>query len=404
MISSKNLQFHLENLVESNRCLNEEEKLGLLYGMTNLEDKVNEEIYLWGKIEGIQNDYFITYYFNQNTFFPEKKFYYCNDDYEFHPIVKGNDTMIEKIDKRMPFTLFNGIPNSFYYKSGKSKRGKSNKKGGDQVEGSDEEESDIDGSDIDGSDIDGSDIDGSDIDGSDMNGSDMNGSDVDENGSIKGEEEGDEDESSDSEVNDIERRKGKKEKREDIKNGNDENERKLKNKQQKEKKYEKPNDITEIERLSYVVRKIDEEAFIVPYNSVKITNNLEMKFTNFTGLNIIDALKLTSWVHFRYPKNLTYDKIKNYNNFFLNNFLDTIKNDIPSNIWNIKVNKELSKIFILNYLHPGYIFYHIVNTPFHASIYIGNGIPFAIIFPFILKKKKKKKKKKKELFHVLYYK
>ncbi|ANQ10934.1 Uncharacterized protein PCOAH_00055370 [Plasmodium coatneyi] len=337
MIELKNLDFHLENLGESNRCFNDEEKLGLLYGMTNLEEKINKQIYLWGKIEGIQNDYYIVYYLNQDKFFPKKKFYYCNDDFEFREVTKGNDKLIEKVEKKTPFTLFTGVPGSLYSEGHKSKRRKDARDNGgieDADAGSDSSEASL----------------------SDSGEASLSESEKSSTG-----------ESSAGHSS----------------TGQSNSENSDNSKMEKNKMKERQSDITELERLSYVVRKIDEEAFIVPYNSVKITNNLEMKFANFTGFNMIEALKLTSWVHFRYPKNLTYDKIKSYNSFFLNNFLDSIKSDIPASMWNVKVNNQLSKISIMNCLYPGYVFYHLLNTPFYASVYIGNGIPNYDL-PFLL--------------------
>ncbi|CRH02587.1 conserved Plasmodium protein, unknown function [Plasmodium relictum] len=339
MINLKNLDFHLENLCESNRCFNDEEKLGLLFGMTNLEDKIKKEIYLWGKIEGIQNDYYITYYFNYDNFFPKKNFYYCNNDYEFHEIKKGNDSLIKKIEKKAPFTLFNGLPNSFYWRNHK-------KKTRNEKNNADNENYD-------------SDNDNSDNENSDNGNNDSENDDSGNNDSEDDDNENDGNENGNSENDDSEDKQSKSKQNE--------------NKNEKNKKYDKQN-VTELERLSYIVRKIDEEAFIIPYNSVKINSNLEVKFSIFNGLNILEALKLTSWVHFRYPKNLTYDKIKNYDTFFLNNFLDSINSDNPTNMWNIKINEELNKISIINYLYPGYVFYHILNTPFYGSLYIGNGM------------------------------
>ncbi|VWU52458.1 conserved protein, unknown function [Hepatocystis sp. ex Piliocolobus tephrosceles] len=394
MISLRNLDFHLNNLCESNRCLSDEERLGLMYGMTSLEEKVNKEIYLWGKIEGIQNDYYITYFFNQTKLFPKKMFYYCTDNYEFKEVVKGNDTLIEKIDKNMSFSLFNGVPNSYYYRCGKKKKRKniSNRYNENQhvndsessnlEEDEDDDEEDEDDDEEDEEDEDDDEEDEDDDENDKNNENDNNENDNNENDNNESDSnENDDDES--KEINDKKNdnnsdsisgsENGRKKKNNNLKKNNSKN-KKEESKEKKKKKKEKLNDITEIERLSYVIRKIDKDAFIVPYNSIKITNNLEMQFDIFNGLNIIEALKLTSWVHFRYPKNLTYEKIKNYDTFFLNNFLDCIKSDIPTNIWNIKINKELTKISISNYLYPGYVFYHTLNTPFYASIYIGNGI------------------------------
>ncbi|KJP87192.1 hypothetical protein AK88_03108 [Plasmodium fragile] len=354
MIELKNLDFHLENLGESNRCFNDEEKLGLLYGMTNLEEKINKEIYLWGKIEGIQNDYYIVYYLNNDKFFPKKKFYYCNDDYEFREVTKGNDKLIEKVENKTPFTLFTGVPGNLFYEGSKSTRGQ----GGIGTDGMGGEASLSENSEA-------SPSDSSEASLSDGEKSSTGQSSSENSDNSKSRHQNEDSQSGESET---EGGTTKKEKKKNV---------------EKNKQKERQSDITELERLSYVVRKIDEEAFIVPYNSVKITNNLELKFANFSGLNMIEALKLTSWVHFRYPKNLTYDKIKSYNTFFLNNFLDSIKSDVPASMWNVKVNNQLSKISIMNSLYPGYVFYHLLNTPFYASVYIGNGIPNYDL-PFLL--------------------
>ncbi|EUD69017.1 hypothetical protein C922_00708 [Plasmodium inui San Antonio 1] len=364
MIELKNLEFHLENLGESNRCFNDEEKLGLLYGMTNLEEKINKQIYLWGKIEGIQNDYYIVYYLNHDKVFPKKKFYYCNDDYEFREVTKGNDKLIEKVEQKTPFTLFTGVAVSLYSEGRKSRRGQGGSDSSEDSLSDSEKSSTGESSTGESSTGESSTGQSSDAQSSSENSHNSKSGHQNSDGSQGRHQNGD----SQSGESEMEGGTPKKEK---------------KNKVEKNKKKERQSDITELERLSYVVRKIDEEAFIVPYNSVKITNNLEMKFANFSGLNMIEALKLTSWVHFRYPKNLTYDKIKSYNTFFLNNFLDSIKSDIPASMWNVKVNKQLSKISIMNSLYPGYVFYHLLNTPFYASVYIGNGIPNYDL-PFLL--------------------
>ncbi|SOV79243.1 conserved Plasmodium protein, unknown function [Plasmodium sp. gorilla clade G3] len=379
MINLQNLDFHLANFEESNRCFNDEEKFGILYGMTTLEEHINKEIYLWGKIEGLEYDYYITYYFNQENFFPTKKFYYCTNDYVFHEMLKGNDHFIENVERKLPFTFFSGYPQSIFYSKDKTKGLKKRVTDEDDIYDSDDDSNDNQDDDsndnndedsIDNNDDDSNDNNDEDsIDNNDDDSIDNNDDDSNDNSNKNSNNSSNDEIKSPSYSTKGKKTKKKKEKKKSYKN-NIYNE---KNIDIKKKKYEKQN-ITELDRLSYTVRKIDEEAFIIPYNSIKITNNLEMKFCNFNGFNILDALKLTSWVHFRYPKNLTYDKIKNYNSFFLNNFLDSIKSDIPSDIWNIKINKQLNKISILNALYPGYTFYHMLNTPFYASLYIGTGV------------------------------
>ncbi|CAG9472228.1 conserved Plasmodium protein, unknown function [Plasmodium vivax] len=375
MIELKNLDFHLENLGESNRCFNDEEKLGLLYGMTKLEEKTNKQIYLWGKIEGIENDYYIVYYLNHEKFFPKKKFYYCNDDYEFREMTKGNDKLIERVEKKTPFTLFTGVPASLYYEGRKSRRGQGGSHTGSHSGGVEGGSAGSDSSEASLSDSEKSST------GESNTGQSSSTQSSSSQSSIQNSDNSKSGRQNSADAQGRHQKGGSQSGESEMEGGTSKKEKK--NKEEKSKKKERQSDITELERLSYVVRKIDEEAFIVPYNSVKITNNLEMKNANFSGLNMMEALKLTSWVHFRYPKNLTYDKIKNYNTFFLNNFLDSIKSDVPASMWHVKVNKQLSKISIMNCLYPGYVFYHLLNTPFYASVYIGNGIPNYDL-PFLL--------------------
>lgn len=320
MINLKNLSFHLDNLNSIYRCLSEEEKLGLMYSMTHLQNTVDQEILFWGKIEGTVKDYYISFYLRYESIFPEKVFFYCTDDFEFKELRKGNDAKIKMFEREMPLTLFTGIPTFIYTlkKVQMPSRG-TRTGGGNEIESSDAEESE----------------------------------------EVKSQEE---DEGTEQERR---RRKKQRDRRRELE--------------------EQLNQILilEVERLSYVIRKIDKEAFIIPYNSVKVTQNLQIKFTNFTGFNLLQAVKLSSWVHFRNPRNFNIGKIDNYNPFFLNDFLDSIVSDTPKQMWNIRINDNLSKVSIVNHLYPGFIFYHILNTPFYASLYIGNGIA-NMDLPFLL--------------------
>jgi radial spoke head protein 9 len=62
-------------------CLNIEERYKLEIALNNLHvDVKSEEMWFWGKIIGIEKDYYIALAINfrEHPLFPKKKFYFCN--------------------------------------------------------------------------------------------------------------------------------------------------------------------------------------------------------------------------------------------------------------------------------------------------------------------------------------
>lgn len=62
-------------------CLNIEEKFKLEMALNELHlDIKSEEMWFWGKINGIEKDYYIALalFFTEHYQFPQKKFYFCN--------------------------------------------------------------------------------------------------------------------------------------------------------------------------------------------------------------------------------------------------------------------------------------------------------------------------------------
>jgi radial spoke head protein 9 len=62
-------------------CLNIEERYKLEIALNNLHmDIKSEEIWFWGKIIGVEKDYYIALaiYFKEHQLFPKKKFYFCS--------------------------------------------------------------------------------------------------------------------------------------------------------------------------------------------------------------------------------------------------------------------------------------------------------------------------------------
>lgn len=70
------------------------------------------------------------------------------------------------------------------------------------------------------------------------------------------------------------------------------------------------NELTELDRLSYVVRAIEIDCALLPIGALKLTPTKEIKYdSNFKGLAILDAGKLENYMHFRPP--LTPEKKEN---------------------------------------------------------------------------------------------
>jgi radial spoke head protein 9 len=62
-------------------CLNIEERYKLEIALNNLHiDIKSEEMWFWGKIIGVEKDYYIALaiYFKEHQLFPKKKFYFCS--------------------------------------------------------------------------------------------------------------------------------------------------------------------------------------------------------------------------------------------------------------------------------------------------------------------------------------
>ena len=62
-------------------CLNIEERFKLEIALNNLHlDIKSDEMWLWGKIIGVEKDYYVALalFFREHKEFPKKKFYFCN--------------------------------------------------------------------------------------------------------------------------------------------------------------------------------------------------------------------------------------------------------------------------------------------------------------------------------------
>jgi radial spoke head protein 9 len=100
-------------------------------------------------------------------------------------------------------------------------------------------------------------------------------------------------------------------------------------------------DITELDRLSFTVRRIEALCAVIPKESFKATPNDELvPNMGFRGLKLEgEGVTLKSFRHFReIPQELKIKKkVENGSDV---NFLDELDNDIPTNSWSLKIDSS----------------------------------------------------------------
>lgn len=134
--------------------------------------------------------------------------------------------------------------------------------------------------------------------------------------------------------------------------------------------------LTELDRLSWTITKINDECCIVPRNSVILTSSKEMQSNSgFSGLSRRDASQLSSYLHFRTPRDpysvSRYRKAAALND---TDFLDSITEDLPFGCWKLQSKGAGLKVSIRNLLWHGFEFkYQVGGTQFVQS-YFGHGV------------------------------
>uniref|UniRef100_A0A0G4HHJ8 Radial spoke head protein 9 homolog n=1 Tax=Chromera velia CCMP2878 TaxID=1169474 RepID=A0A0G4HHJ8_9ALVE len=114
-----------------------------------------------------------------------------------------------------------------------------------------------------------------------------------------------------------------------------------------------PLKLTEVHRLSVVVSQIEKDTAAVPRGAYRLDEGHKVNPAfAFRGLMQKEALKLSSWVHFRPPTNV--DKLRaltNDNVQFHSDFMDPIDLDLPG----------------------GYAAFHVAQSRYFGGCYLGNG-------------------------------
>jgi len=138
----------------------------------------------------------------------------------------------------------------------------------------------------------------------------------------------------------------------------------------------KKKNMTETDRLSFVVRTIDHDTSIVPVGGYKMLPINELRRNDlFEGLTSDDIDKKEKYVHLRPVENQDKkDKIAMGKAVFDFDFLDTIQDDPVKDSWSIHVDDMKSIATLRNLVWPGYFAYHKANTNEFGGVYIGYGI------------------------------
>ncbi len=136
-----------------------------------------------------------------------------------------------------------------------------------------------------------------------------------------------------------------------------------------------PKNFTELDRLAFTVRAIENDCDVVPEGSFKLTPIHEVRRNNaFKGIKMGELNDLKKYQHFR--KVQTDEKkefIERDDAIFYPNFLDSLDGDLPQGCWSIHLDPSKTFATVRSLLWPGYVFYHISHTKQFGSLYIGEG-------------------------------
>lgn len=122
-------------------------------------------------------------------------------------------------------------------------------------------------------------------------------------------------------------------------------------------------DLTEVDRLRFVVSAIENDCQICPVGSFKMTAQHELRRNEaFQGLSESESLNLNSYAHFR---NVQADqnkrKLDEPSAPFNKQFLESISRDRPSGCWNLQHDLQKETVLVRSLLWPGYHFYHCIG-------------------------------------------
>ena len=142
----------------------------------------------------------------------------------------------------------------------------------------------------------------------------------------------------------------------------------------------KPNlklkNLTESDRLSFVVRTIEHDTSIVPLGGFKMLPINEIRRNDlFEGLSSDELDKIENYFHFRKIESQNKrDMIDMGKAVFDFSFLDSLSDDNLKGAWSIQTDSAKTVSNIRSLVWNGYFAYHKANTNLFGSVYIGYGI------------------------------
>ena len=138
----------------------------------------------------------------------------------------------------------------------------------------------------------------------------------------------------------------------------------------------KKKNMTETDRLSFVVRAIDRDCAVVPVGGFKMMPINELRRNDlFEGINSEDLEKKEKYVHFRPVENQEKkDKIAMGKAVLDFEFLDSIADDPIKDSWSIHVDSTKTTSSLRSLVWPGYFAYCKANSDQFGGVYIGYGI------------------------------
>jgi radial spoke head protein 9 len=133
----------------------------------------------------------------------------------------------------------------------------------------------------------------------------------------------------------------------------------------------------EIHRLAYTVRTIDHDCFLAPRGAYVLdASKSVIRNSQFQGLSYAAAAEKRSFVHLRAPENPQgIAMLKKGGVSFSSDFMDSIANDKPQEMWVVAYNSSSTLSHVRNLYWEGFHFYAVLNGNEHGAAYFGLGLP-----------------------------
>jgi len=138
---------------------------------------------------------------------------------------------------------------------------------------------------------------------------------------------------------------------------------------------EETKELSEDERVAFMVQEIDEECSVVPVGSF-VLNSSQRVIVNpyYKGLDLSAAVRLDSYMHLRKPRTTPALPVAERSALKKSTqFLDFIANDQPKGCWSLKHDPSSSLVVLRSLSFPGFVHFNAVDSPVHGAIYNGTG-------------------------------